>query len=176
MVFLKKILLSLLCVAIFALPVFAAHKNEPAGFRGIPWYASPKDESGADKWGLSELSRDIIMTTYVREKEQLTLGAATIESVHYLFLDEVGLVMVDVLIKGKINFNHIRKACTANWGEPAVDDKFAVWQWDTTRAEMFRFVNGNGKLRICVKKFPELVEQQEKKAIQKSQKDFQENF
>lgn len=172
----KKILLSLLCVAIFALPVFAAHKNEPTGFRGIPWYASPKDESGADKWGLSELSRDVVATNYIREKEQLTLGAATIESVHYLFVDEIGLVKVDILIKGQKDFDLIRKACTANWGEPIITEKHAIWKWDTIRAEMFRFVNGKGKLRIGVEEFPELVKQQENQVIQKSQEDFQKNF
>lgn len=180
----KKTLLLLfasLCVASFALPALAAHKNEPVGFRGIPWYASPKDKLGFKKWGLSELGRDTVVTTYTREKEQLSLGGAAIDTVHYLFLDEVGLVMVNVIIKGQANFDHIKKVCTVNWGEPVVEEMFAVWKWDTIMAQMYGYVNDTGVLKtgvlkICLSNFSELLEQQEKKAIQKSQKDFQKDF
>lgn len=122
----KRIILSmlytLLCIILITLPAFASMKNEPDGFRGIPWKTTLTENGAksADKWGLEEdiAIAEPTVQIYGRKNEKLSFGDAEIFSVHYFFQKRLGFAKVQISAEGYRNFELIRKECISSWGEP----------------------------------------------------------
>lgn len=161
----------LFCALLSAVPAFALMKNEPEGFRGIPWFASPKNNS----LGLREKERMTVSTIYQREGDKLQIGAAKLTAIEYIFLDNAGLVQVYVETEGEGNVDALIKACTENWGEPKKNRMYEVYTWVGKKAEAFLSVYENrdsADLHIGIKKVSELFEKEEKRQAQEGKKDF----
>lgn len=115
----------LLCALLFTVSAFAM-KNEPEGFRGIPWgaVAPEKNFVEGNKWGLTKVSTaDNLGGVYLEsEPEEMFIGKAQITSpIMYLFNDEFGFSAVLIEFKGREDYDAIREACIENWGQPDSD-------------------------------------------------------
>lgn len=170
----KKMILTLcilFCTVLSAMPAFALMKNEPEGFRGIEWFASPKNDS----LGLREKERMTVSTIYQRKGDKLRIGAAKLTAIEYIFLDNAGLVQVYVETEGEGNVDALIKACTENWGEPKKNRMYEVYTWVGKKVEAFLSVYENrdsADLHIGIKKISELFEEEEKRQAKEGKKDF----
>lgn len=118
-------LIILLCAFLLTTSAFAM-KNEPEGFRGIPWGAVAPEKNFAEgnKWGLEKAgTAGNLGNTYFRpESGEVSIGKAKITSpVIYLFHDDYGFAAALIEFEGRVDYNHIRQACIENWGRPDSD-------------------------------------------------------
>lgn len=120
-----------LCVVFFALPAFAM-KNEPEGFRGIPWGtpAPENDLNGKNKWGLVKLIDLMSETLYFRKNESALMGGARVESISYYFQESLGFARAVIEFSGAENCELLRKACIENWGSPDIERKNSTKEYD----------------------------------------------
>lgn len=121
-------------IVLVALPAFASMKNEPDGFRDIPWKTKLDNcADSADKWGLEEEPiAEPAAQVYCRKNEKLSFGGAEIFSVHYFFQKSLGFAKVQIYAEGYRNFELIRKECIANWGEPDEESRIKENAYDYT--------------------------------------------
>lgn len=113
------LLLVVVCIVLFAMPVFGA-ENVDKGFRGIPWGATlPKDgNNGNNKWGLYEVEDHFSDKVYERDNENLSFGGAQVLYIEYSFQESLGFANVELFFHGLDNYKLIRKACVEKWGQP----------------------------------------------------------
>lgn len=125
-IFLFSFVLLCITLALLATPVFAM-KNEPDGFRGIPWGAmAPKNNiAGGNKWGLTEIGKtDDGATVYWRLHDSVIIGGAKMSSfVEYSFHDTLGFAQVRMKFEGSENFDLLYKACVEDWGKPKNEER-----------------------------------------------------
>lgn len=119
----------LLCLVQFTVPAFAAMKNEPEKFRGIPWRMKLSEDNGqsAAKLGLEETgpAAGPSVKVYGRKDEKLSFGEAEILEVYYFFQKSLGFAKVQISAEGQKNFELIRTECIKSWGEPDEEKKEA---------------------------------------------------
>lgn len=117
----------LLCLVQFTVPAFAAMKNEPENFRGIPWRMKLSEENGqsAAKLGLEEAgpAAGPSVKVYGRKDEKLSFGEAEILEVYYFFQKSLGFAKAQISAEGQKNFELIRAECIKSWGEPDEEKK-----------------------------------------------------
>lgn len=113
------LLLVMVCMVLFAVPVFGA-ENMDKGFRGIPWGARlPKGGgNGNNKWGLYWVYDHFSEKVYERDNENLSFGGAEVLYIEYSFQESLGFAQVEIVFRGLENCKLIRKACFENWGQP----------------------------------------------------------
>lgn len=116
----------LLGITLFAAPVFAM-KNEPEGFRDIPWGATvPKDTpTEGNKWKLTEVEKSFNDTTtvYQRLDDKVVVGGAEMLYVAYLFHDTLGFASAYMVFDGQESFDLLYKACVEDWGKPSREER-----------------------------------------------------
>jgi hypothetical protein len=116
------------------LPTVAiAFKNEPTGFRGIPW-GTPLSavQSQMRPFGATPAGQD---QGYIRVGDSMTLGGATLEKILYKFHDGRFSEAFIVVQKGPSNAAAMIAAFRAQFGEGrrphrSVDDY--IWQGSTS--------------------------------------------
>lgn len=118
---------ALLCLVQLAVPAFAAMKNEPDKFRGIPWRMKLSGDNGncAAKLGLEEdgPAAGPSVKVYGRRNEKLSFGEAEILEVYYFFQKSLGFAKAQISAEGQKNFDLIRAECIKTWGPPDEEKK-----------------------------------------------------
>jgi hypothetical protein len=99
--------------------------SPPDGFRGIKW-GSPHTSLGPAKLAESDGKGS---DYYVRDKEDLTIGDATVKQIAYGFYkDQLNFVLVQ--FTGSTNEDFLKRALTAKYGAPQRPNEFAEqYQW-----------------------------------------------
>jgi hypothetical protein len=100
-------------VLVFLIGALSAHayENEPKEFRGLPW--------GTPILGLSDMVLVLdggALKAYVRKDDDLTLGDAKLDRIHYIFY-EGQFYCVYVQFTGATNFNEVHSALV-EWHGP----------------------------------------------------------
>jgi len=94
------------------------------GFRGIKW--------GANKADVSSLRLSIekgSMSLYRRPEEKLQIGAASLDSILYLFYKQQ-LAGVTIAFTGFTNYVNLRKALAETYGEGHQENRYIDhWRW-----------------------------------------------
>lgn len=151
----------ILICAILSAPHFYPKmmKNEPDGFRGIPWHAtvlegaSSSDESG--ELISSRFGEFTSCKVYERKNENLSIGEAAVDSIFYLFEDDIGFVSATIYFENSKNFELIIKYCLEKWGKPSSEKRqtaasgaldFAEISWRGKKAEATMWYSGKSNL------------------------------
>lgn len=136
-----SMLFAILYIMLITIPAFAAMKNEPKGFRGIPWktHLTKSGANSADRWGLREEPAidESSVRIYGRKNEKLTFGAAEIYSVQYFFQKSLGFAKIQIFAEGHRNFELIRKECVKSWGKPDGESRIKETYSDETHIHWY---------------------------------------
>lgn len=113
-----------------------AFRNEPAGFRELPWGTSVSGLEGMEY--LRESEEGGAMKIYVKRDEMLSMNGAKLESIEYGFV-RGALAQVTLKVKDLLNFVRLREAAFSIFGEgsellPGTERYY--WDGDETRIEL----------------------------------------
>jgi len=107
-----------------------ASRVEADGFRGIKW--DTPLEGMESKLVLVGTDDGRNIEWYKKENEELFLGAASLESIHYVFHDRL-FKRVAIVANGADNYEHLREYFSKNFGEASKSaDGAHTWNLGTT--------------------------------------------
>jgi hypothetical protein len=108
----------------------ATSRAETGGFRGVKWN-TPLDEMKSELVLVgNDDGRQI--EWYKKENEELSLGAASLESIHYVFHERL-FKRVAIVANGADNYEQLRDYFLKNFGEASKStDGAHTWNLDTT--------------------------------------------
>ena len=123
-----------LMALVAAIPLLSfAYTNEPAGFRGISWGSKYSDLAGLS---VTEKTGNIWMAE--KKDEQMSIGAATLSQVSYIFTDEK-FTSVVVVTNTLANNQALLDALNSQFGTPERPNRFMdkyFWRGNVTTISM----------------------------------------
>jgi hypothetical protein len=125
---------------------YASYKNEPEGFRGLPW--GTNFSTIADSMTLSRIDESYGgIKFYTRTDDDLTIGSASLQSIEYGFWQDK-FCSAYIFTNGYSNWNGVQaslveKFGSVNKGNPYVE-KYGWFGENTTIISNYNNVSDNG--------------------------------
>lgn len=163
---------------IFSIPIYSfweVEEGEPNSFRGYTW-GMPVYQLYLREYSRTQVKYNGKVVYYTKKNEDLFIGNAKIEKIEYGFWNDEILCEVLVSIRGKENFERIKRICIEKFGKnyrkvPGCDK--IVWKGKTTYIFLdFNPTNGKGYLYMSPYPFQKFINTYEEIIANESIRDF----